>query len=123
MPSPPTNHRSRRTDLPSRPQRRGVRSFLYLIAFLLLFVSPVLAKELKIEKFNAQITVLPDSSVRVTETITAHFIGGPWHGLYRDIPVEYFTPQGMNYSLLVTVSRVTDSSGHNLKYESSRVRH
>src|SRR5258705_8015728 len=80
-------------------------------------------KELRIEKFDAQIAVLPDSSVNVTESITVHFIGGPWHGLYREIPVEYVTPQGMNYSLLLDVKRVTNGSGHDLKYESSRESH
>jgi uncharacterized membrane protein len=84
---------------------------------------PANAKELKIEKFDAQIAVLPDSSVNITETITAHFIGSPWHGLYREIPVEYVTPQGMNYSLFLKVTRITDGSGHDLKYEASRERH
>lgn len=92
-----------------------------LLCFLCL--SPANAKELKIEKFDAQIAVLPDSSVNVTESITVHFIGGPWHGLYREIPVEYVTPQEMNYSLFLNVTRVTDGSGHDLKYESSRDRH
>src|SRR5438445_10427412 len=80
-------------------------------------------KELKIEKFDAQIAVLPDSTVNVTESITIHFIGGPWHGLYREIPVEYVTQQGMNYSLFLDVKRVTNGSCHDLKYESSRERH
>src|SRR5262245_32455795 len=92
-----------------------------LLCFLCWF--PADAKELRIEKFDAQITVLPDSSVHVTESITVHFVGGPWHGLYREIPIEYFTPQGMNYSLFLDVKRVTNGSGHDLRYESSRVRH
>jgi uncharacterized membrane protein len=90
---------------------------------LFLLTSPLLAKELRIERFNAQIDVLPDSSITVTESITAHFIGGPWHGLYREIPVEYVTPQGMNFSLFLDVKRITDGAGHRLKYESSRERH
>jgi hypothetical protein len=85
-----------------------------LLGFLCLF--PADAKELRIEKFTAQIAVLPDSSVNVTESISAHFIGGPWHGLYREIPIEYFTPQGMNYSLFLDVKRVTDGSGRDLRY-------
>lgn len=89
----------------------------------LLWLSPANAKELKIEKFAAQIVVLPDSWVNVTESITVHFIGGPWHGLYREIPVEYVTPQEMNYSLFLNVTRMTDGSGRDLKYESSRDRH
>ena len=56
--------------------------------------------ELKIQKFSAEIFVQPDSSLDVTETIEADFIGA-WHGLYRTIPVEYVTPQGFNYSLFV----------------------
>ena len=101
---------------------RFLRPFLYLVTFLLLS-SALLAKELRIERFNAQIDVLPDSTVTVTESITAHFLGGPWHGLYREIPVEYVTPQGMNYSLFLDVKRVTNGAGHPLRYESSRERH
>ncbi len=81
------------------------------------------AKELRIEKFDAQIAVLPNSSVNVTESITVHFIGGPWHGLYREIPVEYVTPQGMNYSLFLNLTSITDGAHNPLKYDSSRERH
>jgi uncharacterized membrane protein YgcG len=102
--------------------RQGVRVSLILF-FLSWLAAPLVARELEIERFHSQITVLPDSSVDVTETITVHFIGGPWHGLYRMIPVEYQTPQGLNFSLLVSVSRITDGAGHDLKYDSSRVRH
>ena len=105
------------------PQPVRASFFLGLITSLLLLSSPLPAKELRIEKFHSQVTVLSDSTVDITETIGVHFIGGPWHGLYRDIPVEYVTPQQMNYSLFLNVTRVTDASGHDLKYESSRVRH
>ena len=101
----------------------ALRTFLCLIALLALHSSPLLAKELRIESFRAQIDVLPDSTVSVTESITAHFLGGPWHGLYREIPVEYYTPQGMNYSLFLDVKGVTDGSGRRLRFESSRERH
>jgi len=96
-----------------------------LATALLLFLCSFSAngKELKIEKFDAQIAVLPDSTVNVTESLTVDFIGGPWHGLHREIPVEYVTPQGLNYSLFLDLKRVTDGSGHDLKYESSRERH
>jgi uncharacterized membrane protein YgcG len=66
--------------------------------------------------------VLPDSSVEVTENITFQFIGGPWHGIYRYIPVEYSGPRGLNYSLFLDVKRIADESGHKLKFESSRER-
>ena len=99
----------------------SIRTLLYLLCIL--YVPTTSAKELRIERFDAQIDVLPDSSVSVTESITAHFLGGPWHGLYREIPVEYFTAQGMNYSLFLDVKRITDGAGHPLKFESSRERH
>jgi len=80
------------------------------------------ARELRIEKFDEQVTVSANGTVDVTENITFRFIGH-WNGVYREIPVEYTTPQGMNYSLFLNVKRITDSNGEKLKYESSRVRH
>src|SRR5260221_4216066 len=108
-----------------RMQRFFARTVRWLITSLLLLASvlPAYSKELKIEKFVAQVDVLPDSSVNVSETITVHFIGGPWHGLYRLIPVEYFTPQGMKYSLFLNITSITDGSSRHLKFEASRDRH
>jgi uncharacterized membrane protein len=81
------------------------------------------SKELRIDNFDAHIVVGSNGTIDVTETIRAHFIGGPWHGLYRSIPVEYVTPQGLNYTLFLDVKQVTDGSGHRLKFDSNRVRH
>jgi hypothetical protein len=80
------------------------------------------ARQLKIEKFSAEIFVQPDSTLDVTETIEANFIG-VWHGLNRAIPVEYVTPQEFNYSLLVKFEGATDAAGQPLKVESSREGH
>jgi uncharacterized membrane protein len=85
--------------------------------------SALTTRELRIENFHSEVIVMADSSIDVTETIQAHFLGGPWHGLYRSIPVEYVTPQGFNYSLFLTVKRVTDASGRFLKFDTSRERH
>jgi hypothetical protein len=93
---------------------------IFLLAVVL--VSPVSARELKIDGFDADIVVTPDGVINVTETIRVNFIGS-WNGLIREIPVEYVTPQGMNYSLFLRVKRVADESGNPLKYESSRERH
>jgi hypothetical protein len=93
-----------------------------LAAMVVAFAAPAAARELKIQKFSAEIFVQPDSALNVTETIEANFIGS-WHGLYRTIPVEYVTPQGFNYSLFVRFDGATDASGQPLKVESSRERH
>src|SRR5215470_8570622 len=83
----------------------------------------VSTRQIRIENFQSEIVVMADGTIDVTETIQAHFIGTNWHGLYRTIPVEYVTPQGLNYSLLLDVKKISDIEGQPLKYETSRVRH
>ncbi len=110
-----------RRDAPHRTHTLLRKSILF--AFIIVLAPPGHAKELRIERFEAEIVVSPRGTIDVTETIQAHFIGSPWHGLYREIPVEYDTPQGLNYTLFLDVTRVSDESGAPLKYESSRERH
>jgi uncharacterized membrane protein len=92
------------------------------VGFFSLLVSAAGARELRIEKFDSEIVVSPNGTIDVTETIQVQFIGS-WKGLYREVPVEYVTPQGLNYTLFLNVKRVTDGSGNSLKFESSRERH
>src|SRR5713101_6451258 len=96
-------------------------AILFLAVFSL-FASAAAARELRIEKFDSEIVVSPKGTIDVTETIQVQFIGS-WKGLYREIPIEYVTPQGLNYTLFLNVKRVTDGSGSSLKFESSRERH
>jgi hypothetical protein len=95
---------------------------VFFLALLCLIVPASAARELRIEKFDAEIIITPDGLVDVTENIQVHFIGGPWHGLYREIPVEYISPQQLNYSLFLTVKSITDAGGNKLKFEDSRDR-
>ena len=99
------------------------RSALVLL-LLVLFPAYLCAqgRQLRIQKFESEITVTPDAKVDVTENITFQFKGGPWHGVYRTIPVEYAGPNGLNYSLFLDVRSVTDGNGNKLKFESSRER-
>jgi uncharacterized membrane protein YgcG len=97
-------------------------STLVGICLFLLSATLLSAKELRMEKFHSDIVVLPNGNVDVTESITLQFIGGPWHGIYRSIPVEYTGPRGLNYTLFLDIRSVTDSNGEKLKYESSRER-
>ena len=87
----------------------------------LAFAAPAAARSLDIERFDADIRVSEDATIEVTETIVVNF-SGSWQGLYRTIPVEYRTPQGLNFTLLLDVQRITDSGGNPLRWESSRVR-
>lgn len=80
------------------------------------------ARSLLLERFEAEIAVRPDGVVEVTETLRARFTG-KWNGLFRTIPIEYRTPQGLNFSLRLDVTAVSDDAGTALRYELSRERH
>jgi uncharacterized membrane protein len=102
-----------------RLRRRLALSPLALaVAFLLAPLSAV-ARELVIQQFYETVTVNPNGTIEVTEVIDARFTGA-WHGIYRTIPVEYDTPQHLNYSLLLEPLSVTDDTGNALKYEQKR---
>ena len=74
-----------------------------------------------IERFAARIHVNRDASIDVTETITARFVGS-WNGLYRTVPVDYHTLQGLNWRLGVSLQSARDDAGHDLRTETSSVR-
>jgi uncharacterized membrane protein len=93
-----------------------------LALLLMALAASASARQLKIQKFSAEIFVQPDATLDVTETINVNFIG-VWHGLYRTIPVEYVTPQGFNYSLFVKLKGATDAADQPLKVETSHEGH
>jgi uncharacterized membrane protein len=98
------------------------RRLLGLALFLAVGVTLRADRTLVIERFDATIDVSPDGSIVVEETIVPRFTGS-WNGIFRTIPVEYRTPQELNYTLRLVVESVTDAAGQRLKYESSRERH
>jgi uncharacterized membrane protein len=89
------------------------------LALLVLLVAlPALARQIVIQNFDEEIQVNTDGTIDVTETIEAQFIGS-WRGLYRTIPTEYTTPEGLNYTLMLDSIRVTDENGNRLKVDES----
>jgi uncharacterized membrane protein len=86
------------------------------VVLLLVFSLPVLARSYRISKFSSTIHVDEDGSARVQEQITFVF-SGEYHGIYRDIPVDYPGPSGSNYTLFIKLDQITDESGSKLKYE------
>jgi len=117
----------------SRCHSEGVvcpRNLLHLftlatLAFLFVgaFSFPANAKDRHLKKFFSEIVVMPSGSVDVTENITFQFVGGPWHGINRYIPIEYSGPRGLNYTLFLDVKDITDNTGAKLRFETSRERH
>ncbi|GAB1722824.1 MAG: conserved membrane hypothetical protein [Nitrospira sp.] len=75
-----------------------------------------------LSRFDVELHVLPGGALLVTETVSPRFEGA-WNGIERLIPIEYRTPQGFNYSLLLDRVSVTDEQGTPLTFESSRERH
>jgi uncharacterized membrane protein len=93
------------------------------LALFVFTAAPAAAQRtLVIERFEAIIDVQADGSIVVEETMVPRFTGS-WNGIFRTIPIEYRTPQGLNYTLQLDVESVTDGEGSTLKYESSRERH
>lgn len=99
------------------------RRLLVGLALLLLAAAPAAAQRtLVIERFDATIDVLPDGTIEVEEVIIPRFTGS-WNGIFRTIPVQYRTPQGLNHTLRLELLSVTDAEGSELRVESSREQH
>jgi Predicted membrane protein (DUF2207) len=102
--------------------RAGRALLLCLTVFVLAVVPAAAQRTLVIQSFDATIDVGADGSVAVEEVIVPRF-SGSWNGIFRTIPIQYRTPQGLNYTLQLDIVSITDSEGAPLKYESSRERH
>ena len=125
MPLCPPPREALRRDLDeARRAQSGRRPVGRILALaLLLIAAPVSAdRTLVIQSLDAIINVSTDGSILVEETIVARFTGS-WNGIFRTIPVQYRTPQGLNYTLRLDIQSVTDAEDRPLKFESSRERH
>src|SRR5438105_2364616 len=97
--------------------RSAVRWLLFL-SLLLPAALPASARDWRVTDFHSTIGIAQDGRASITERITVEF-NGEFHGIYRDIPIQYPAPHGSNYTLFLKVQQVTDDTGHKLKYESS----
>jgi uncharacterized membrane protein YgcG len=88
------------------------------LATILVVTAPAFAREWHITHYASNVTVAQDGSMTVREHLVVEF-SGDYHGIYRDIPIEYPGPHGTNYELFLKVTGVTDPLGHKLKYDSS----
>jgi uncharacterized membrane protein len=89
-----------------------------LIVFCILLAVPAFAREWRITNFAVNATVAQDGTMTVSEHIVLYF-DGEYHGIYRDIPIQYPGPEGSNYTLFLKITGVTDGQGNPLKYDSS----
>src|SRR5271166_757846 len=91
---------------------------IFLALLCLALVAPASARDWRIARFDTHMTVAQDGTAAVTERLDVVFVGA-FHGIYRDIPIEYPGPHGSNYTLFLKVTDVTDGEGNKLKYDSS----
>lgn len=73
-----------------------------------------------IDDFHADITVHPDTTVMVTETINVDFNRLQKHGIYRLIPVKYKTRFGNNLNIRFDLHSVTNQHGQSIPVQTSR---
>ena len=95
---------------------------LAVLALLLALPLSVAADHrLVIAAFGESVTVDKSGSIQVEERLVPRFTG-TWNGIYRTIPIQYKTPQGLNYTLRLELQSVTDDTGTPLRYETSHER-
>jgi uncharacterized membrane protein len=102
-----------------RSLRRATILLFALAAAISALAFRASARTLTIQSFDVHVTVYPDSTIDVTEILDVDF-QGVWHGIYRNIPVEYSGSMGLSYTLFLNLESITDADGHALKYEISR---
>jgi len=94
--------------------------FSITLALLLCVVlmAPAFARDCHLARFDVRISVARDGGVDVTERLDVVF-DGSYQGIWRNIPIEYPGPHGSNYTLFLQVTRVTDGTGNDLKFDST----
>jgi Predicted membrane protein (DUF2207) len=98
---------------------RFFRLILCLCVAILCVAGAAAARQIVIRNFDEQVLVHRDSSIDVTEYIDTQFIGGPWHGIYRTIPIQYPGPAGFNYTLVIENVSAREPDGTRLRVEQS----
>ncbi len=99
--------------------RYRATGILLLAAAAALWCAPSAARAEAIQAFQSDVTIRPDATVHVTETIVYDFEGASRHGIYRDMPYRYRTNAG-NYSIGLDNITAEDKSGEPYEYTMSR---
>ncbi len=109
-------------------RKKDVQTKVGFFVILLLFVfgigvwsTPLYSQTIPGEKildFRTHITIFPDSSIKVSESIEYDFDSLQKHGIYRIIPVQYETSYGTQSISLNDIS-VTDGTGNPYPFTTS----
>ena len=93
--------------------------FTLVVFTALFFLNQAAAAQEVVDSFNADIKILPDSRIEVTETITYDFGITQRHGISRDIPYQY-QRGGANYNIRLSINSVVDEDGSPYPYTTGR---
>src|SRR5687768_2193942 len=99
-------------------RRSSLWRLVAILAMLLLPHLRVACAEV-IRSFDADVRLLPDATLDVTETIVYDFETAQKHGIYRDIPVRY-KRHGNGYTVELRIKSITRENGEPWNYETSR---
>jgi uncharacterized membrane protein YgcG len=76
-------------------------------------------RSLVVEAFDIALTVREDGTMLVVESVRYRFTGS-WNGVFRDIPIQYRTPRGLEHRLELDDIVVTNPAGGSYRHELSR---
>jgi uncharacterized membrane protein len=96
----------------------SAKCWLRIVAVVAILSAPAFARDWRITRFDDELNIAQDGTMTVREHLVINF-NGEFHGIYRDIPIQYPGPHGSNYTLFLSITGVSDDWGHKLKYESS----
>lgn len=85
-----------------------MRRVVWIVWIALLLAGAARAQAWQIDQFDVQVSIHPDASATIIETVIADFTGEQRHGIYRDIPVRYIDRAGQQFTLRRRLQEVTN---------------
>ena len=100
---------------------KGLLRLIAVVGMLVAMSAPARAADTgwTIDQFRSDITVRPDGSLAILESIDVDFGGLQKHGIFRDIPTRYQYDDTHDRLYRLAVQSVTDASGRAVTYQVS----
>jgi len=86
-----------------------LRRFIF-VALLLIIFSFSQAQAWYIKSYNVELKVEPNSELKVIEHLIVDFGYENKHGIYRDIPLDFYDPSGKKHKIEIKDILVTDQN-------------
>ncbi|HEY8757857.1 MAG TPA: DUF2207 domain-containing protein [Candidatus Limnocylindria bacterium] len=98
---------------------KGLLRLIAVVGMLVAMSAPARAADTgwTIDQFRSDITIRPDGSLAILESIDVDFSGLQKHGMFRDIPTRYQYDDTHDRLYRLAVQSVTDASGRAVTYQ------